>query len=574
MAIIEGTNGNDKISTTSTVPGQPFATNLADILNGYGGNDSLAGGGGADVMTGGTGNDRYYVDNAGDVVTEEVDEGLDGVFTTLLSYMLGDNVDGLKFIGSGDFTGTGNELANKLYGAAGADTLDAGGGSDLLDGGVGADVMIGGTGNDQYYVDDAGDIVTEEEDEGVDGVFTTLLIYTLGAHLEGLKFVGSGDFFGTGNELANKLYGGSGADTLAAGDGNDLLDGGAGADVMFGGLGDDVYYVNDGGDAVIEGADEGIDTVIASADFALIPGQSIENLRVAGTAGLSLTGNELDNYLLGGIGGDTLNGGEGNDKLAGGRGADLMAGGVGDDVYYVDNASDIVFEELGEGVDTVYASTSYELTAGYEVEILRAKSTGSVSLIGNEFDNTLVGGAGFDFLDGGEGADWLLGAAGDDYLDGGTGADRLEGGAGNDTLVDCDCDFDDILMGGNGSDFLLSGGGADTLSGGNGLDVFVYLAPTDSTHDRRDTILDFKHGVDILDFSMLEGGASFHPLVTVGTAPTTIDAFTLLAFVSGGNTILYVNNTENAQAADAASMEILLQGTKNLTDSDLGYYLM
>ncbi len=110
--------------------------------------------------------------------------------------------------------------------------------------------------------------------------------------------------------------------------------------------------------------------------------------------------------------------------------------------------------------------------------------------------------------------------------------------------------------------------------GGNGLDAFIYLTPTDSTHDRRDTIVDFQHGLDILDFSSLEGGADFHALVTVTTAPTTIDAFTLLAYVSGRNTVLYVNNTENAQLADAASMEILLQGTKNLTDSDLGYYLI
>ena len=651
MAIIQGTNGADRISTTRTVPGQPFATDFDDVLNGYGGDDHLDGGPGADAMTGGTGNDRYYVDDSGDVVTETSDQGYDAVYTTLSSYTLGAsveevrfigsgafvgagnelanklvggsgadtliggggndvlaggigvdmmiggsgndryyvsnpldvvseaenegsdevdttlssytlgaNVEKLRFIGSGDFAGTGNELANELRGGSGADTLVGGAGDDRLYGGIGADVMIGGAGNDRYYVSNVADVVTEISGQGYDWVYTTLSSYTLGANLEYLKFIGTGDFFGTGNERGNKLYGGSGADTLVGAGGNDHLDGGAGTDVMAGGTGNDTYHVDEGGDAVLEAVGEGNDTIVTTVDYALIPGQSIENLRVSGSAGLSLAGNELDNSLYGGAGNDTLNGGAGNDKLYGGVGADLLAGGLGDDIYYVSNPSDIVFEEVGEGTDTVYTLTSYQLTAGYEVEILRVLGSEGLSLSGNEFDNTLYGGSG------------------DDILDGGTGADRLEGGAGNDTLIDCECDFDDVLMGGDGMDFLLSGGGADQLSGGKGTDVFVYLETTDSTHDRRDTILDFKHGVDILDFSMLDGGEddgnSFNPLVTVTTAPTTIDAHTLLAFVSGGDTILYVNNTDAAQTADAASMEILMQGLTTLTDSDLGYYVI
>lgn len=173
MATIEGTSGKDRISTKTTVPGQPFATNLDDVLNGYGSNDVLAGAGGADVMTGGTGDDRYYVENVGDVVIEVAAEGIDTVFTTLSSYTLGADVEELKFIGSGDFAGTGNDRNNKLYGRAGSDTLDAGGGNDLLAGGAGADVMIGGDGNDQYYVHQAGDVVTEAGNEGVDTVVTT-----------------------------------------------------------------------------------------------------------------------------------------------------------------------------------------------------------------------------------------------------------------------------------------------------------------------------------------------------------------------------------------------------------------
>jgi Ca2+-binding RTX toxin-like protein len=664
MAIIEGTSGNDWISTTRTIPGQPFATNLDDILHGYAGDDLLDGAGGADEMTGGLGNDRYYVDNVGDQVIEAADEGNDSVYTTLLSFDLGTHVEYLKFIGSGDFVGTGNELANRLIGGAGADTLDGGGGNDRLNGGAGADGMFGGLGNDRYHVDHGGDAVIEAADEGIDTIYTTLLgldlaanveklrfigsgdfvgtgnelanaliggagvdtldgaagddlldgaggademtgglgndryyvdnvgdqvievtdegndsIYTtlsslgLSANVEYLKFIGSGDFVGTGNELANRLIGGAGADTLDGGGGNDRLNGGAGADVMFGGLGNDRYHVDRGGDAVIEAADEGIDTIHTTADYALIPGQHIENLQVSGTAGLSLAGNELNNSLLGGVGDDTLNGGAGIDKLNGSVGADLMAGGIGSDIYYVDDASDIVFEEVDEGTDTVYATTDYELTAGYEVEIMRVLGSDGLWLTGNEFNNVLYGGIGEDLLEGGEGDDRLLGGAGTDFLDGGSGADRLEGGAGNDLLNDCACDFDDVLIGGDGDDYFQSGGGADQLSGGDGADVFAYLETADSTHARRDTILDFEHGVDILDFSLLADGNIFsNGFVTVTTAPTTIDAYTILALVSARNTILYVNNTDTAQLADTASMEILMRGITTLTESDLGFY--
>ena len=48
-----------------------------------------------------------------------------------------------------------------LTGSAGNDTLIGLGGNDTLNGGAGADTMVGGTGNDTYYVDNAGDVVTE-----------------------------------------------------------------------------------------------------------------------------------------------------------------------------------------------------------------------------------------------------------------------------------------------------------------------------------------------------------------------------------------------------------------------------
>jgi len=88
-----------------------------------------------------------------------------------------------------------------------------------------------------------------------------------------------------------------GNDTLDGGDGNDWLDGGTGADVMTGGSGDDLYVVDNAGDQTIEAADGGIDTVDARISTTL--SENIENLRMAGNAGISGTGNALDNTIQG-----------------------------------------------------------------------------------------------------------------------------------------------------------------------------------------------------------------------------------------------------------------------------------
>ncbi|MCU0075582.1 Ig family protein, partial [Pseudomonas koreensis] len=94
--------------------------------------------------------------------------------------------------------------------------------------------------------------------------------YTLGTNLENLTLLGSA-LNGTGNSLNN---------TLIGNDGNNVLDGGLGADGMAGGLGNDTYYVDNVGDYVVEGANAGVDTVIASVTHTL--SANVENLTLTG----------------------------------------------------------------------------------------------------------------------------------------------------------------------------------------------------------------------------------------------------------------------------------------------------
>jgi Ca2+-binding RTX toxin-like protein len=289
-------------------------TGTAD-LNGTGtaGNNTILGNSGTNTLIGGAGDDTYGVDNATDVVTELAGEGTDTV-NSAITYTLGDNVENLTLTGTADINGTGNALnntitgnagANSLDGGAGDDTLIGGSGRDELNGGTGADTLMGGLGNDDYDVQDVGDVVTEAANEGHDTVRSTIN-YTLGDNVEDLIFTGTGNLSGTGNALNNFMQGNND---------NNTFDGGLGADVMQGLLGDDTYTVDDANDVIVEdgfvGFDNGTDTVIANITYTL--GDNLENLILTGTTDINGTGNTQDNTITGNTGNNTLDGGAGFD---------------------------------------------------------------------------------------------------------------------------------------------------------------------------------------------------------------------------------------------------------------------
>ena len=451
-------------SAALTLTGNELANGLLggagdDILNGGGGSDELDGGQGADVMTGGSGTNRYTIDNAGDQVIAAVGAGFD-VVATRIDYTLavGQEIEFLE-TSFASLTLTGNEFGNYLRAASGSNVLYGEGGNDTLDGGKDADAMIGGSGNDIYYVDNAADQAIEASGEGSDDVYARVN-YTLaaGQEIETLRVdpsAGLGLKAGltlTGNELANSLIGAA----L-----NDILNGATGADMMAGGAGSDTYYVDNAGDQVIEAIGSGSDTVLASVDYALAAGQSIEFLQAA-VSGLTLTGNELGNNVIGASGREILYGAAGDDSLNGHEGADTMTGGSGNDNYYVDNAGDRAIEATGEGNDSVYAGVDYRLAAGQEIEVLRVNAAAGLTLSGNEIDNILYGYsfAAFD--------DHLSGLAGNDVIYGYAGNDLLHGGAG-----------DDVLYGATGNDALNGAGGVDKAYGGAGDDSYTIDASAD-----------------------------------------------------------------------------------------------
>ena len=402
---------------------------LDNTLAGNLGDNVLDGGWGADIMLGGRGDDSYIVDNAADVVLEQAGEGQDTIYSGV-SYALPAHVENLVLTGAADIDGTGNELGNVIVGNGGSNVLDGGAGDDLLlgdagndqllggagndqlEGGLGADTMAGGSGDDTYVVDDAGDLVTEQLDEGMDTV-NSGIGYALTDNAENLTLTGTADIDGAGNALDNSIVGNSGVNRI---------DGGLGADAMAGGAGDDTYIVDNADDAITEQSSEGIDQVYSSVSHAL--SANVENLTLTGTENTDGTGNDLDNAILGNAG---------NNRLDGGAGADSMTGGSGDDSYVVDNADDTVVELPGEGTDIIYSGVSYVLPE--HVENLTLTGTDNIDGTGNALDNILIGNSGHNVLSGLDGNDVLSGEAGNDRLDGGMGADAMAGGVGDDVYV-------------------------------------------------------------------------------------------------------------------------------------------
>lgn len=522
-------------------------------------NNVIYAGAGDNVLDGGAGNDtlsyRYATQGINASLAASGAQATGGSGSdTLLGF---ENLNGSQY----NDTLIGNSAANKLSGDLGNDTLD---------GGAGADQMIGGDGNDTYYVENSGDVVTESNADrttgGSDTVVSSLSTYTLGANLENLRILASGNANAIGNSLSNVIY---------AGAGNNMLNGGDGADTLS------YRYAAQG----------------VTVDLNLTTAQATGG---SGSDTLlnfeHLSGSKYNDKLTGNSANNKLSGDDGDDILNGRGGADNMIGGNGNDSYYVDNSGDIVSETNADrttgGNDTVYSYlTSY--TLGANLENLRVQASGNANGTGNALDNTIYAGSGNNVLDGGGGIDTLsyasAGAAitlslgltsaqatggsgsdtvrnfenltGSNYADRLTGndlANTLRGGAGNDQL-----------NGGKGNDILIGGSGVDKLTGGSGLDRFVFEALSDlGLGSLRDVIKDFKFSEgDLIDLSRLDAdlstSASNEAFTFIGNAAFTDGSATgQLRFDNG---ILYGSVDADADA----EFEIQLLGVASLDSSSL-----
>jgi Ca2+-binding RTX toxin-like protein len=301
--------------------------------------------------------------------------------------------------------------------------------------------------------------------------------------------------------------------------------------VSTGAEGSDIAVRVDGGD--------GNDTIDAS--------DSITPIDFSGGAG--------DDVLIGSSSSDTLSGGDGNDVLLGMSGTDAIVTGGGNDYINGGGQMDLINPaDDGENYAVSVVETypgMYEITGDYhndvvDIRVSMAQSTfslgsntygnvsaltvktnggsdnvrvytidgpGSISAaielgIGNDigslnFDGGIWGGAGLDsitmtdafrgVIEGNDGNDtikvigisqemYVLGNDGDDIIDCSLNSYgvRANGGGGNDTIIGSPApdelfadDGDDKVYGLGGADMIDAGSGIDYLDGGNGNDIFL-----------------------------------------------------------------------------------------------------
>ena len=155
--------------------------------------------------------------------------------------------------------------------------------------------------------------------------------------------------------------------------------------------------------------------------------------------------------------------------------------------------------------------------------------------------------------------------------------EAILGSSKADTLIGTSAD--DIIFGQGGNDRITGGLGADTLTGGSGKDTFAFNAISDSTPSSHDTITDFIHGQDKIDFTNIAGINASHGVPTfqgnlTGSGDLTLNPHSIAYIEVSGNTVVLINTTNAAEIVtssnvSAANMEIDLVGNHlHLTNTD------
>ena len=334
-----------------------------------------------------------------------------------------------------------------------------------------------------------------------------------------------------GTKFAEKMFGGSGDDTIYHSEGNDIVSGGTdssgtdrdtyvflgteekdnvrferSSDSTTGQLVADVYIDDRPIGTLTFRSMEAIGIDMLGGDDTLVVhfgnagdigvdaygGTGNDTIDASGLqAKAHLMGGEGNDVLIGGLGNDLLEGDEGSDTLEGRDGNDTLIGGAGNDFLYGGYAMDDVNDHLtlvagedrdwlrgGDGNDNLYGGADSDRLEG---------DNGENWLYGDEGDDSGLGQVGADNavmqrgLFGGSDRDWMYGGSGRDRLDGGAGSDILNGDGDNDELYGgSEVDWLDggtgrnIVRGDAGNDTLYINGGYDDLDGGPDFD---YLSP-------------------------------------------------------------------------------------------------
>ena len=490
LSTLDGLSGF-RIDGKSTNDHSGFPVASAGDINGDGFADLIVGAYGADYNGSDSGASYVVFGKAGGFNFNFQLSTLNGADGFQINGEAAGDYSGFSVAGAGDVNGDGFD--DLVIGAKGTILYNSSRGASYVvfgkAGGFDSTIELSALdGSDGFRIDGAafgdrsGFSVAGAGDVNGDG-FADLIVGAYGADSNGTNSGASYVIYGTralidvlrpGTEIANRINGGHGDDTVLGFSGNDTLIGWEGDDIVSGGSGRD-------------------------------------NIR-AGSGDDTLDGGAGNDDLAGQNGDDTLKGGSGNDRLDGGADFDRVIGGSGNDTILASSGHDTL--SGGSGIDLLNVgahftgATVVDLAAGTArfaggngarlFDIENVTGTRAADNIGGDAGaNRLTGAGGNDILAGAGGNDTLTGDNGNDVVGGGGGKDRLFGNAGADTL-----------SGGGGNDTLAGGTGRDILNGGAGADHFIFTTLKHSAPGaHRDHIADFSKLADLIDVSGIDAKA-------------------------------------------------------------------
>jgi Ca2+-binding RTX toxin-like protein len=448
-----------------------------DTINGLGGNDTLNGLGGDDVLDGGPGNDS-------------------------------------------------------LEGGEGADRFAAGDGNDTLhgiayprhfgEGELEVDTMDGGLGDDEYWIENPNDILSDAG--GVDTVHVDNMDWTLGAAFENLVI--HNDWFenfqtGIGNELDNHMLVSYAGSRLEGRGGNDTLVGGVkdqGGNLLLGGEGNDSINGRGFSDTIDGGS--GNDTLSGGwfdeFVFTVAPGTANADQIVGFVSADDEVVLDGAVHLSSGPSGGFA---ENDARFA--ANSTGTAQDASDRVIYNTANGQLWYDADGSGAGSRQLIATLQgapTLAADDIRVINGSASGQV-INGTSGNDTLAGSPGDDTINGLGGNDLFVASAngGNDVIDGGTGTDSIEfrdratsavlvdfasgsiqgGGSGTISFTAVErvvaSNFNDTLTGTagtqtltgqGGADTLAGAGGVDTLWGGGGADTFIFREMGTTNADR------------------------------------------------------------------------------------------
>jgi Ca2+-binding RTX toxin-like protein len=523
--------------------------------------------------------------------------------STLLSALTGDTL-----------VATGNNTT--LYGGAGKDSLVALGSNDYLIAGTGSDTLLGtkiaggadtlvGNGssflvgrgaNDTFILTSNGDKITSSLSggtplmQGTSGTIRTTinnfsLADTLGhgsgvAFINKLVYTGSGGATLTGNALADTIIGntlsggnfisagtGTNADSLVGGSGNDTLQGN-GRSTLNGGAGIDTFYVkaqnvatSTPGDTILQTGANGLVVVKGNGTYDLgklgNQAQGISTLRSDGSGSpVTLIGNNNANGNL--IVGTNI--AKGSNSLVAGNGsynATLVASSTGNNTLIGNAGIDSIVAGAGNDFISLASATSLSrdtVSAGLGTDTLAlGAGTAADSLFGNVRGIEILSLGSFSFVTLGGYAQTLAGVS---TVIAGSGPDRIDASAYTTSLtIDASADLTnaDLLIGAGTASTTFKLGSASalaasTVTGGNRSDI---LAVTSG--NLTDQSFAGVSGVEVLSLGALSSVALGSVAQTSGIS-TVIGGFGLDVYQNVvGNFFLLGGNGANSVTLGSSS---------------------